>query len=346
MVIRSVAQPLLVVAAALVTGAVILGLSGHNPLEAYREMVDRVLLRRSGLEESLVAMSPVLLAAIAAWIASRVGMWNIGIDGQIVAGAVLAGALAPHLAGLPPWMMWLVVTVAGMAAGALWALVPGLLRVRSGVNEIVTSIMMTYVAFSLASWLIKGVLNDATMVTPATPIIEVTRRLPEIGATRIHAGIVVTMALSILVWIVSRWTAAGILSRVVGEAPRAANRIGVPVDRYVLAGFLLSGAMAALVGVSEVIAVRGSVQADWRPSFGLAAFAVLFLARRSAAGLIPAAFLLGMLGYASTVLPRATGVAPDFFPLLEGLILVFLAIFAGRKVMPTRTSAAVAEVRR
>ncbi|MDQ3525484.1 MAG: ABC transporter permease [Chloroflexota bacterium] len=330
MVIRSLVQPAAVVVAALLTGALILALFGHNPVSVYREMAERVLLRRSGLEESVIAMSPVLLAAIAAWIASRIGMWNIGIDGQIVAGAVVAGALAPQLDVLPAWMMWLVVTLAGMAAGALWALAPGLLRVRSGVNEIVTTIMTIYVAFSLASWLIKGVLNDATMVAPATPIVEVARRLPEIGATRMHAGVVVAIALSIFVWATGRWTAAGILSRVVGEAPRAAGRIGVPVDRYVLTGFLLSGAVAALAGVSEVIAVRGSVQADWRPSYGLAAFAVLFLARKSAVGLIPAAFLLGMFGYASTVAPRSTGVAPDFFPMLEGLILIFLALAAWR----------------
>lgn len=345
MVIRSFAQPARVVAAALVTGAVILLLTGHNPLNVYREMVERVLLRRSGVEESLIAMSPVLLAAIAAWIASRIGMWNIGIDGQIVAGAVAAGALAPQLEGLPAWMMWITVTLAGMCAGAVWALLPGLLRVRSGINEIVTTIMMTYAAFSLASWLIKGAINDASMVAPMTPVIDVARRLPELGATRIHVGIVVALALSILVWVAARWTAIGILSRVVGEAPRAAKRIGVPVDRYLLTGFLLSGAVAALAGVSEVVAVRGSVQADWRPTYGLAAFAVLFLARRSASGLIPAAFLLGVFGYASTILPRSTGVAPDFFPMLEGLILVFLAIVAGRQLTPTRTSPAVAEVR-
>lgn len=345
MVIRSLVQPVAVVAAALLTGALILVLSGHNPLMVYRELVVRVLLRRSGLEESLIAMSPVLLAAIAAWIASRVGMWNIGIDGQIVAGAVAAGALAPQLDALPVWMMWLLVTVAGMAAGALWALAPGLLRVRSGVNEIVTTIMMTYVAFSLASWLIKGVLNDATMVAPATPIIEVARRLPEMGVTRIHAGVVVAMALSILMWAAARWTAAGILSRVVGEAPRAAGRIGVPVDRYVLTGFLASGAVAALAGVSEVIAVRGSVQADWRPAYGLSAFAVLFLARKSAVGLIPAAFLLGMFGYASTVVPRSTGVAPDFFSMLEGLILIFLALAAWRRFVPHRKAGVVVGAR-
>lgn len=340
---RFIFQSLQVIAAALLTGAIILLLTGHDPILLYRELVTRTILRRSGIEESLIAMAPVLLAALAAWIASRVGMWNIGIDGQVVAGAVAAGALAPHLGGLPPWSMWLIVSAAGMAAGAMWALLPGLLRVRSGVNEIVTTIMMTYVAYAAAAWLIKGVLKDSTMVAPATEIIDVSRRLPELGDTRIHVGVVVVLVLCLAVWVASRWTGIGVLSRVVGEAPRAAHRIGVPVDRYVLTGFLASGAIASLAGVSEVIAVRGSVQADWRPMYGLAAFAVLFLARRSVMGLIPAAFLLGMLGYGATVLPRSTGVAPDFFLLLEGLILVFLAIAHWRRLAPRRRRQQVGE---
>lgn len=345
MVVRSLLQLLLVIAGAMLTGAVILLVTGHNPVDVYRELIERALLRRSGIEESLIAMSPVLLAAMAAWIASRVGMWNIGIDGQIVAGAVAAGALAPRLESLPAWSMWLIACVAGMTAGALWALVPGLLRVRSGVNEIVTTIMMTYVAYTSASWLIKGPLKDPAMVAPTTQILDVSRRLPEIGGTRVHAGLIVVIVLCMAMWVASRWTAIGILSRVAGDAPRAAQRIGVSVDRYVLAGFLISGAVASLAGVSEVIAVRGAVQADWRPFYGIAAFAVLFLARRSVPGLIPAAFLLGMLGYASTVLPRSTGVAPDFFPMLEGLILVFLAITAWRTFIPGRRSASAAEAR-
>lgn len=338
MVTRAILQPFAVVVSAFLTGALILLLTGHNPLQVYGELVERALLRRSGIEESLIAMAPVLLAALAAWIAARVGMWNIGIDGQIVAGAVTAGALAPRLDGWPAWLMWVIVVIAGMAAGGAWALIPGWLRARSGVNEIVTTIMMTYVAYSLASWLITGPFNDSTMVAPATPIIDVSRRLPEVAGTRVHIGVLLVLVVPIVVWVVSRWTAPGILSRVVGEAPLAARRIGVPVERYVLFGFLVSGAMASLAGVSEVIAVRGSVQADWRPFFGLGAFAALFLARKQVLGLIPWAFLLGMLGYASTVLPRSTDVAPDFFPMLEGLILIFLAAVVWRGAATTRRS--------
>lgn len=327
---RGAVGPLLALLGTIATGALLLLATGHDPIEVGRVFVERTLGRRSGIEESLVAMAPILVAALSAWVAARVGLWNIGIDGQVAVGALAAGAVAPALDGLPKVAMWLLVAVTGMLAGSLWALLPAVLRARSGVNEIVTTIMMTYVAFSLASWLIKGPLKDESIVAPATEGIAIARRLPHLGDSRIHAGVVIAVVLAVAAWALARWTVPGILSRLVGEAPAAAERLAVPVTRYVIVAFLISGAVAALAGVSEVLAVRGSMQGDWRPSFALPAFAALFLARRHAAWLVPAAFLLGLMAYASSVLPRSADLAPDFFPLLEGVLLVFLAVDAWR----------------
>lgn len=341
--LRNSPAPVLAVALPLLLAAGILLLLGHNPVEVADAFADRVLLRRSGWEESLVAMAPILIGGLAAWIAARVGMWNIGIDGQVVAGAVSAAAVAPLLDGWPRVAMWTAVTLIGVIAGSAWMLVPAALRVRRGINEIVTTIMMTYVAFSLASWLVKGPLKDESLVAPATQAIDVARRLPRLLDSRIHLGVIVVVLIVILAAMLARWTGPGILSRLVGESPGAAQRIGVSVDRYVLWGMLLSGGVAALAGVTEVLATRGAVQGDWRPSLTLPAFAVLFLARRWVLGLIPAALVLGMFAYASTVLPRSTGLAPDFFPMLEGLLLVFLAI---ERWGPERLTARKAEARR
>lgn len=334
--------PILALIGTIVTGALLLLATGHDPIMVGRVFVERTLGRRSGIEESLVAMAPILIAALSAWVAARVGLWNIGIDGQVAVGALAAGALAPALDGLPRFAMWVLVAIAGMLAGALWALLPALLRARSGVNEIVTTIMMTYVAFSLASWLIKGPLKDESIVAPATESIAIARRLPHLGDSRVHAGVVVVLLLAALAWAVARWTVPGILSRLVGEAPAAADRLAVPVTRYVVGAFLISGAVAALAGVSEVLAVRGSMPGDWRPALGLPAFAALFLARQHAGWLAPAAFLLGLMAYASSVLPRTTGVAPDFFPLLEGILLIYLAIDAWRRKMSPGAAAETA----
>jgi general nucleoside transport system permease protein len=322
----AVTGPLLAIVGTALGGMLILLATGHEPLAVGEAFLRRVVVRRSGLEESLVAMTPILIAALAAWAAARVGLWNIGIDGQIVAGAIAAAALAPLLDAWPRAAMWVTVAVAGTLAGALWTLLPAVLRVRSGINEIVTTIMMTYVAFALASWLVKGPLNDPMVVAPATTSIDLVRRLPRVLESRLHLGVLGVVALVLLVAAISRWTVPGILSRFVGESAPAAQRIGVPVDRYVFVAFLLSGGVAALAGVSEVIAVRGAVQGDWRPSLTLPAFAVLFLARRHVLALIPAAVLLGMLAHASTTLPRSTDLSPSFFPMVEGVLLMLLAV--------------------
>jgi len=326
MSMTAIRAPLLSLLATAVVGTVLLLVTGHDPVVVGRVLAERTLLRRSGLEESLVSMAPILIAGLAAWIAARVGLWNIGIDGQAIVGAVVAGAIAPGLGALPAPLMWVTVSLVGMASGALWALLPAVLRARSGINEIVTTIMMTYVAFSLASWLIKGPLKDEALVAPATRSIDVSRRLPDLGDSRVHVGVLVAAGIALLAWGLARWSVPGILSRLVGEAPDAASTLHVPVSRYLIAGLMCSGAVAAFVGVLEVLAVRGSVQGDWRPSLTLPAFAALFLARRQPAWLIATSLLLGMLAYASTVAPRATGLAPDFFPMLEGILLIFLAI--------------------
>ncbi|HEV2128550.1 MAG TPA: hypothetical protein VGR22_08030 [Thermomicrobiales bacterium] len=323
---RDIAVPLLAVLGAALIGVSLLAATGHDPLAVGEAFGRRVLLRGAGIEESAVAMGPLLIAALAAWIAARVGLWNIGIDGQVIAGAIAAATLAPFLDTWPRESMWVAVTVVAIVAGALWALLPALLRAHAGINEIVTTIMMTYVAFSLGSWLVEGPLRDEALVTPVTVAIDVGRRLPRVFDTRIHLGVAAAVVIVLLTAAAARWTSPGILSRLVGESAPAAHRLGLPVERYVVVAFLVSGGVAALAGVAEVLATRGAVQGDWRPVLTLPAFAALFLARQNVLALLPAAFLLGMLAYASTVLPRATDLAPDFFPMLEGVLLILLAV--------------------
>ncbi|MDQ4044486.1 MAG: ABC transporter permease, partial [Chloroflexota bacterium] len=249
---QGLARSLLAVLGAMLVGVILLTATGHDPLAVGQAFGQRVLLRGSGLQESAVAMAPVLIAALAAWVAARVGLWNIGIDGQVLAGAIAAAALAPLLDAWPRLAMWCAATIAAMLAGALWALIPALLRVRGGINEIVTTIMMTYVAFSLGSWLVKGPLRDESVVAPTTVAIEAARRLPRLFDMRIHLGVLAAVVVVLLAGAAARWTSAGILSWLVGDSAPAAHRLGLPVGRYLVVAFLTSGGIAALAGVTEV----------------------------------------------------------------------------------------------
>jgi ABC-type uncharacterized transport system permease subunit len=317
------------VAVAGVIGALILLLTGHDPLAAYGALAERLFLRSTGASEAIVRAAPLLLAGAAVLVAVRAGVWNIGIDGQVVAGALTCAVAAESLVGrVPDPLMWTGGAVAALAAGSLWALVPGLLRARLGLNEIITTIMLNYVALSLASWLVKGPLRAPALVAPQTPLIPRTDRLPMLGDTRLHFGVLAALVVAVIVGYVLHASRFGFELGVVGERPRVARYALLPVRRLLLVAFLLSGALAGLAGANDVLSTRGTFQADWNPGYGLAAFALVFLGRRRAVGLVPAALLLGALAYGADILPRAAGVAPAFFDLLEGLILAVLALAA------------------
>ncbi len=314
------------VCAAVLIGGVVLALTGNDPVEAYRALIERTLLRPAGLQESLVRATPLLLTGTGALIAVRVGVWNVGVDGQVLIGAMAGAVVASHLLTTSRPVLWLAVAVSAGLAGALWALPPALLRGRFGVNEIVSTIMFNYVALSLTAWLVKGPFRDDSLVTPQTPSIPRELRLTMLGDTRIHIGLLVGVAVVVVLGGVLRWTVAGLELRVVGANVRAARHALIPVRTYLLGVFLISGAIAGLAGANDILSTKGTFQAEWNPGYGFVAFALVFLARRNPWALLPASLLFGMLSYGADVMPRAAGIDPAFFDFFEGTLLVTLAI--------------------
>ncbi len=319
-------ESLAAVVVAVLVGAVILALTGNDPFDAYRALVDRTLLRPAGLQESLVRATPLLLTGTGVLIAVRAGVWNVGVDGQVLIGAMAGAVAASHLLSASRPVLWLGVALTAGVAGALWALPPALLRARFGVNEIVSTIMFNYVAISLTAWLVKGPLRDESLVTPQTPSIPRELRLTMLGDTRIHIGLIVAVVAIVVLGGVLRWTVAGLELRVVGANLRAARHALIPVRAYLAGAFLISGAFAGLAGANDVLSTKGTFQAEWNPAYGFVAFALVFLARRNPWALLPASLLFGMLSYGADVMPRAAGIDPAFFGFFEGTLLVTLAI--------------------
>ncbi|MGI8403513.1 MAG: ABC transporter permease [Thermomicrobiales bacterium] len=203
---------------------------------------------------------------------------------------------------------------------------PAILRARFGINEIVTTLMFNYIAISLTSWLVKGPLHDPNLVSPQTRLIPREMRLTTLGDSRVHAGLLFALVVVAGIgWFLSR-TVAGFELSVIGANPRAARHGLIPVAGYVMVAFVASGALAALAGANDVLSTKGTFQGEWNPGYGLTAFALVFLARRSVAGLIPAALFLGLLSYGADVMPRAADIAPAFFDVVEGTLLIALAI--------------------
>ena len=322
------ATPLAALLTATFLASIALILAGHNPVTAMQALVQRAVLRPAGLQEMLVGATPLLIAAVAVLIGVKAGLWNIGVDGQVLVGA-LAASFAAHLVdGAPRAIIWIVAIIAGIVGGGAWVAVPALLRARFGTNEIVTTIMFNYVAFSLTAWLVKGPLRDASIVAPQTPAIPREDRFPFLGDTRVHIGIL----LALLVWAGFAWclarSEAGFNLRATGESPRAARHALISVGLVSAAALIASGAIAGLVGANDILSTKGTFQAEWDPGYGLTAFALVFLARRNVWALLPAALFFGMLAYGANVMPRAANIPSAFFELYEGLMLIVLAVFA------------------
>lgn len=318
---------LLPVLLALVVAGVTLLLLGKNPLEYYSYVVARGLFSGSGLEATITRMAPLLLVAAGLVVAFRAGIWNLGADGQFLLAAVITAALAPALIQvLPGWLMIIACFVVAMAVGALWALVPAILKARYGLNEIITSLMMSFLGVSLANVLIKIPFRDPTTTVPQTVTLPVEDRLPRLFGTTVHSGILIALAVVVLVHLLMTRTAFGLKLQVVGANPRAAVHAGLDVGKLTLATFTLSAGLIGLGGAVEILGVWGTVRADWNPAYGLLVVPLVFLARFHGLGVIGFTLFFAMLMIGGESASRRVGVPQDYVLVLVALVLLFLAL--------------------
>jgi simple sugar transport system permease protein len=312
---------------ALVATGLLLVILGRDPLEFYSDMLDRGLLEWPGLQESIIRMAPLLLIAAGLIVAFRANLWNLGADGQFLLGAAFAAGLAPSLVGSLGATLTLVVVMAvGAAVGALWTVIPAILRGWYGVNEIITTLMMSFIGIAVANVLVKGPFRTDTGGVARTDTLPLDDRLPLLGDTQINAGIIIAVVALLAVHLVMTRTSVGLRLRVLGENPRAAEHAGLHTRRLTVVAFMASGALIALAGAVEILGIWGSFRADFNPSFGLIVIPLVFLARLNAigAGLFVAAFAVIQIGGESAA--RKSDVSSDILLALVGLMLLFMAV--------------------
>lgn len=318
---------LLPVTLALVAGGLILWVLGKDPLGYYGYVMERSLLRWGGAQETLTRMAPLLLIAAGLIVAFRAGIWNLGGDGQFLLAAVASAALAPVLAGvLPRGLTLLVCLLVGSLVGALWSVIPALLKTRYGVNEIITTLMMSFLGTSLANVLIKLVLRDPDTTVPQTRSLSVDDRLPRMFGTTIHWGLGLALLAVIGVHLVMTRTAFGLRLQVLGANRAAAVHAGFRVERLTLAAFALSAALIGLGGAVEVLGVWGTVRADWNPALGLLVVPLVFLARFNGYAVIGFTLFFSALMVGGESAARRVGVPQHYVLVLVALLLLFLGI--------------------
>lgn len=312
---------------ALVAGAVLLLALGRDPLSFYVTMVENGLASSSGLEQTVIRMAPLLLMAAGLIVAFQAGLWNIGGDGQFLMAAALVGGLgAAFTAALPVWLAWILLCVIGFLAGALWTLVPSLMKAYYGMNEIITSLMMAFIGVNLANILIKGPFLSPTTTVPQTDVVPFAERLPYVPGTQVHIGILVAAVTLVLVYLMQTRTAYGLRLRVLGASPRAALHAGLPVRRDIVTAFALSGGLIGLAAAVEVLGVWGYVRADWNPAFGITLFALVFLAGLNVLAVVPLVLFFAVVSIGGHEAARQAGLSNDFLLVLIGLILFFMVL--------------------
>jgi ABC-type uncharacterized transport system permease subunit len=339
--------PLVAVVLALATVALLLVAVGSNPLDAYRDMWNAAIGDRFALSTTVTKTMPRLLAALGIALALRAGLWNIGAEGQLYVGALATTAVALYEPDLGAPVMIATALVAGALAGAGWAMIPGILRAKRGVSEVITSLMLVYIGIQLTNYVLESPWAEPGSTFPSSPYVPDGASLPTIvSGTLLNAGALVGLVLVAVAWFLMSRSTFGLRLNAIGGNERAARIAGVRVSLMIVLAMAASGAFAGLAGGMEVLGVRGRLVEGFSPGYGFEAIAIALLGRLNAFGILGAALLFGALDAGSAGLQTAAqGVPASISQVAEGLAVAYVLVGLGIASIIQRRRAARAALR-
>jgi general nucleoside transport system permease protein len=330
----AIAAPAGAIALALLLAAIPLIWAEVSVIEAYGLIFKGALGSRFAITETLSRATPLIFTGLAAAVAFRAKLWNIGAEGQLYLGALTAAAVGTGAVTLPSFAMIPLVLVVGALAGALLMLIPTILKLRLGVDEVVTTLLLNFVVLLFVSMMIEGPMKDPMgMGWPQSAPIVDEAALPKLVArTRVHVGLILAILAGIAVWVMTPRTVWGFEARAVGASPAAARFAGMPVPRVMIRVGLISGALAGLAGVGEVAGLKGYLTLDLSPGFGYSGIVVAMLAQLNALAVIVAALFVAIVFVGADFMSRAIGVSNYLANLVvaTSLLTMLLASLATR----------------
>jgi simple sugar transport system permease protein len=284
--------------------------------------------------DMLVHATPLIITGLAVAIAFRAGVWNIGADGQFIAGAMATAWIGVVITNGPSWVTLPLALAAGAIAGGIWAAVAAWLRSRFGVLEVISTIMLNFVATYAVSYLVRGPLQEPTHVYPQTSEIASSVQMPVlIHGTRLHWGFIVAPVLCGAAWWVMRFSAFGFRVRATGMNPFAARSAGlIDVSRVTTMAFISSGAIAGLAGAIEVSGVTFALYENISPGYGYTAIAVALLAGLDPVAVVGTGILFGALETAAGTMQRNAGIPATTASVIEALVILGVIAFAQLRV--------------
>jgi ABC-type uncharacterized transport system permease subunit len=298
-----------------------------DPLEAFALMYQGAFGSWFSFQNTLSRAAPLILTALCTALPTRLGLVIIGNEGALVVGGVAAAAAGIAAGGAPPLVVQLAMAIAAMIAGGAWIALAGGLRQFRGVNETISSLLLTYIAIALMNHFVEGPLRDPSSLNkPSTWPIGDSNMIGPIPGTDVHWGLVYGIMACLICYVVQRFTTWGFAMQVIGGNPKTARMMGLDVRRYVLLACAAGGAAAGLAGMVEVAAVHGKANASLAVGYGYAGILVSFLARHHPLAIVPVAILLGGISASGGLLQRRLDLPDAAVVVLQGII--FVAILA------------------
>jgi len=316
--------------------ALSLWLGGFDPLAAASALVRGSVGSTTALSLTMRRAVPLILTGLAVSLAFRAGIWNIGAEGQLYAGAIAAVSVGIAGVGLPAPLLVPLVLGAAALSGAAWAALPAFMRVRLGVGEVITTILMNFVGIYLAAYVVSGPLQEARGVFQQTDPIAETARLPMlVSGTLLHVGFALAIGVAVALWALFRWSRMGFEIRAVGTAPTAARIAGmIPADRVILVSFLASGAIAGLAGGVEVAGVTYALYPNLSPGWGYTAIAVALLAGLHPLAIVGTGLLFGALESGAAAMQREADIPQAWVSAVVALVI--LSVLAADQIRRRR----------
>jgi simple sugar transport system permease protein len=314
---------LCLVASVLVTSAVF-AIAGADPLAAFEALVRGSLGNRLGVEQTFELAAILVLAGLAVAIPARAKLWNIGGEGQIFAGALAAVTVALEV-DAPAAVLVVLALLAGLVAGALLAAVAGALRAFTGANEVLTTLMLNFVAMLFAYYAITHFF-PAAGIRGSTPEVPAAAELPELD-NDVTAGVLIALVCAAAAYVLLKRTRLGLQIRAAGANPEAAAHNGIDVPLVYVAAFALGGAFAGLAGAIVVLGIDGLLARDFSPGYGFIGIAVALLARSRPLWIVPAALLFSVVTVGGSYLETYVGLSADMALVIQGIFLLLLLAF-------------------
>jgi simple sugar transport system permease protein len=313
----------------LLFGAILL-LIGKNPIQSYSDLFAATFGSAYGFSEVIVAMIPILLTALAVALPSRIGMINVGAEGQLFMGAIFATFAALAFKDLPAWILIPIMVILGILGGAIWAFLPAYFKSIGLVNETITTLLLNSVAPKIAGLMVYGYWHSARE-TNMTPNFVDAARLPTFFGTRIHLGLVFGLVLLVIFWFVMNRTRWGLEMRAIGGNVQAAKRNGIPIASYMMIIFCIGGGIAGLAGMAQVSGFYGLLIPNFSPGYGYMGFLISWLAGGDPFGILLMAFAVSIILTGGNMLQITVGLP---YAVINLLLAFTLFIVLARPSLP------------